>query len=52
MEDRMCMTSIIHTGVRAAAACDDINAKSFTDGNHVASNRGEYDASSDVTDNI
>ena len=27
---------------QAAAACEDINARAFTVGNHVAFNRGEY----------
>jgi len=36
----------VHTGPRAAKAAEDINAKAFTVGNHVAFNRGEYDPSS------
>ncbi|RYJ14645.1 DUF4157 domain-containing protein [Halogeometricum borinquense] len=36
----------IHTGSRAANACEDINARAFTVGNHVAFNHGEYDPSS------
>jgi len=36
----------IHTGPRAAQAAEDINAKAFTVGNHVAFNRGKYDPSS------
>jgi hypothetical protein len=46
MEDRM-GDSIgdvrIHTGPRAAEACEEINARAFTVGNHVAFNSGEYD---------
>ncbi|MDS0260495.1 DUF4157 domain-containing protein [Haloarcula sp. S1CR25-12] len=33
----------IHTGPQAAKACNDINARAFTVGNHVAFNTGEYD---------
>ncbi|ELY80083.1 eCIS core domain-containing protein [Natrinema gari] len=36
----------IHTGPKAAQACDQINARAFTVGNHVAFNSGEYDPSS------
>jgi len=36
----------IHTGPRAASACDEINARAFTVGNHVAFNAGEYDPES------
>ncbi|ELZ11192.1 transposase [Natrinema thermotolerans DSM 11552] len=36
----------IHTGPSAAKACEDINARAFTVGNHVAFNHGEYDPSS------
>jgi hypothetical protein len=36
----------IHTGVQAARACEDIDARAFTVGNHVAFNRGEYDPDS------
>ncbi|WP_396613258.1 DUF4157 domain-containing protein [Haloferax sp. S1W] len=36
----------IHTGPRAAKACEDINARAFTVGNHIAFNHGEYDPSS------
>jgi hypothetical protein len=36
----------IHTGPTAAQACEDINARAFTVGNHVAFNTGEYDPSS------
>ncbi|SEL99537.1 protein of unknown function [Haloferax larsenii] len=36
----------IHTGPQAAKACEDINARAFTVGNHIAFNRGEYDPSS------
>ncbi len=33
----------IHTGPQAAKACEDINARAFTVGNHIAFNSGEYD---------
>ncbi|ELZ08802.1 transposase [Natrinema thermotolerans DSM 11552] len=33
----------IHTGPQAASACEEINARAFTVGNHVAFNRGEYE---------
>ncbi len=49
MEDRMgedFSDVQVHTGLRAAKAAEDINAKAFTVGNHVAFNRGEYDPSS------
>ncbi|WP_239524380.1 DUF4157 domain-containing protein [Halogeometricum borinquense] len=36
----------IHTGPQAAKACEDINARAFTVGNHIAFNRGEYDPDS------
>uniref|UniRef100_UPI0031B6796D eCIS core domain-containing protein n=1 Tax=Haloterrigena salifodinae TaxID=2675099 RepID=UPI0031B6796D len=36
----------IHTGPKAATACEDINARAFTVGNHIAFNHGEYDPSS------
>lgn len=36
----------IHTGPKAAKACQDINARAFTVGNHVAFNTGEYDPES------
>jgi len=36
----------VHTGPQAAEACDDINARAFTVGNHVAFNSGEYDPES------
>jgi hypothetical protein len=36
----------IHTGPKAAKACQDINARAFTVGNHVAFNTGEYDPNS------
>ncbi|ELZ79676.1 transposase [Haloferax larsenii JCM 13917] len=36
----------IHTGPQAAKACEDINARAFTVGNHIAFNHGEYDPSS------
>ena len=36
----------IHTGSQAAAACESINARAFTVGNHIAFNSGEYDPSS------
>ncbi|WP_244509623.1 eCIS core domain-containing protein [Haloferax larsenii] len=45
MEERMGDTLgdvRIHTGPRAAKACEDINARAFTVGNHVAFNHGEY----------
>ncbi|ADQ66013.1 hypothetical protein Hbor_04090 [Halogeometricum borinquense DSM 11551] len=49
MEDRMGDTLgdvRIHTGPSAAKACEDINARAFTVGNHIAFNHGEYDPSS------
>lgn len=49
MEDRMgedFSDVQIHAGHKAARAADDIDAKAFTVGNHVAFNRGEYDPSS------
>ena len=49
MEDRMgdSLGDVrIHTGPQAAAACESINARAFTVGNHVAFNQGEYDPSS------
>jgi len=36
----------VHTGPTAAQACESINARAFTVGNHVAFNRGEYDPES------
>ncbi|WP_241432376.1 eCIS core domain-containing protein [Halogeometricum borinquense] len=36
----------IHTGPLAAKACEEINARAFTVGNHIAFNHGEYDLSS------
>ncbi|MEZ3118095.1 DUF4157 domain-containing protein [Halobaculum sp. MBLA0147] len=36
----------IHTGPKAAAAADQINARAFTVGNHVAFGAGEYDPES------
>jgi len=36
----------VHTGAQAASTCEDINAKAFTIGNHIAFNSGEYDPSS------
>ncbi|ELZ85526.1 hypothetical protein C453_06913 [Haloferax elongans ATCC BAA-1513] len=36
----------IHTGPQAAKACQDINARAFTVGNHIAFNHGEYDPNS------
>lgn len=36
----------IHTGPKAAAAAEAIDARAFTVGNHVAFNRGEYDPTS------
>jgi len=49
MEDRMgdSLGDVrIHTGPQAASACDEINARAFTVGNHVAFNAGEYDPES------
>jgi len=49
MEDRMgdSLGDVrIHTGPKAASACEDINARAFTVGNHVAFNSGEYDPES------
>jgi len=49
MEDRMGDSFgdvQVHTGSTAAAACESINARAFTVGNHVAFNSGEYDPSS------
>jgi hypothetical protein len=49
IEDRMGDTLgdvRIHTGPAAAKACQDINARAFTVGNHVAFNTGEYDPDS------
>jgi hypothetical protein len=49
MEDRMgdSLGDVrVHTGPKAASACDDINARAFTVGNHVAFNAGEYDPES------
>jgi len=49
MEDRMgdSLGDVrIHTGPKAAAACEAINARAFTVGNHVAFNQGEYDPAS------
>ena len=49
MEDRMgdSLGDVrIHTGPQAAAACESINARAFTVGNHVAFNSGEYDPES------
>jgi hypothetical protein len=49
MEDRMggSFDDVqVHTGATAANACEDINARAFTVGNHIAFNRGEYDPSS------
>jgi hypothetical protein len=37
----------LHTGPKAAAAADSINARAFTLGNHVAFNKGEYQPDSD-----
>ena len=48
MEDRMGDSFgdvRIHTGSTAAAACESINARAFTVGNHIAFNSGEYDPS-------
>jgi len=49
MEDRMgdSLGDVrIHTGPQAVAACEAINARAFTVGNHVAFNQGEYDPDS------
>ena len=49
MEDRMgdSFEDVqVHTGSQAAAACESINARSFTVGNHIAFNSGEYDPNS------
>jgi len=49
MEDRMGESFDdvrVHTGPTAAQACESINARAFTVGNHVAFNRGEYDPES------
>ena len=49
MEDRMGDSFgdvRIHTGSTAADACEAINARAFTVGNHIAFNSGEYDPSS------
>ena len=49
MEDRMgdSLGDVrIHTGPTAAAACESINARAFTVGNHIAFNSGVYDPSS------
>jgi len=48
MEDRMGDSFgdvRIHTGPAAADACESINARAFTVGNHIAFNQGEYDPS-------
>ncbi|WP_394295135.1 eCIS core domain-containing protein [Halovivax asiaticus] len=37
----------VHTGPKAAAACEAINARAFTVGNHVAFGAGEYDPESE-----
>ena len=50
MEDRMGDSFgdvQIHTGAQAAAACESINARAFTVGNHIAFNSGEYDPESE-----
>jgi len=49
MEDRMGDSFgdvRIHTGSTAANACESINARAFTVGNHIAFNSGEYDPES------
>jgi len=49
MEDRMGDSFgdvRIHTGSTAAEACESINARAFTVGNHIAFNAGEYDPES------
>ncbi len=46
MEDRMgdSLGDVrVHTGPQAAKACEAINARAFTVGNHIAFNHGEYD---------
>ncbi|QIB76580.1 DUF4157 domain-containing protein [Halogeometricum borinquense] len=55
MEDRMgdnLGDVRIHTGPSAAKACEDINARAFTVGNHIAFNHGEYDPSSAESQHI
>ncbi len=42
----------IHTGPSTAKACEDINARAFTVGNHIAFNHGEYDPSSPESQHI
>ncbi|MDS0283960.1 DUF4157 domain-containing protein [Haloarcula onubensis] len=49
IEDRMDASFgdvTVHTGAKAADACDAINARAFTVGNHIAFNTGEYDPAS------
>ena len=49
MEDRMGDSFgdvQVHTGPTAASACESINARAFTVGNHIAFNSGEYDPNS------
>jgi hypothetical protein len=49
MEDRMGDSFgdvQVHTGSSAATACESINARAFTVGNHIAFNQGEYDPES------
>jgi|AntRauTorckE6833_2_1112554.scaffolds.fasta_scaffold04762_5 hypothetical protein len=49
MEDRMgdSLGDVrIHTGPQAATACESINARAFTVGDHIAFNSGEYDPGS------
>ncbi|NGM70801.1 DUF4157 domain-containing protein [Natronolimnobius sp. AArcel1] len=49
MEDRMSDSFgdvRIHTGPKAAQACEQIDARAFTVGNHIAFNAGEYDPTS------
>ncbi len=49
MEDRMgdSFSDVrIHTGPTAAKVCEDINARAFTVGNHIAFNSGEFDPES------
>ncbi|WP_165164046.1 DUF4157 domain-containing protein [Natronolimnobius sp. AArcel1] len=49
MEDRMGDSFgdvRIHTGPKAAQACEQIDARAFTVGNHIAFNAGEYDPAS------
>ncbi|AFO55278.1 DUF4157 domain-containing protein [Natrinema sp. J7-2] len=42
----------IHAGATAATACEAINARAFTVGNHIAFNHGEYDPESPAGQHI